>query len=157
MAERVVEVSCEIDAPIEVVWKILTDVEAYASWNPFVVKVDAPLGGTRPGSLMRFDVRWAEGGSARSKEIVVIAEGPAQADDGTWAARWVYDYKGLSAALGMIRARRTQELRQVPGRATRYSSHEVFSGWGSSLVPFERVEAGFRAQAEALKLKAEAG
>ena len=149
------EASCEIDAPIDTVWGLLTDVTNYDAWNPFVVHVQAPDGGTTPGALMKFQVRWVGGGSAKSKERVVSADAPTANADGVKTARWVYDFVSWMATVGMIRARRTQALRQEPGGKTLYTSHEVFSGWGSGGVPLGKVKAGFEAQAQALKASAE--
>ncbi len=35
---RHLETSITIDAPIQTVWKVLTDLEKYPSWNPFIQK-----------------------------------------------------------------------------------------------------------------------
>ena len=35
----------EIDAPIEAVWETLTDLSAYADWNPFIVSAEGRAAG----------------------------------------------------------------------------------------------------------------
>ncbi|MEO1714214.1 MAG: SRPBCC family protein, partial [Bacteroidota bacterium] len=35
---RHLETSITIDAPMQTVWKVLTDLEKYPSWNPFIQK-----------------------------------------------------------------------------------------------------------------------
>ena len=36
----VTSVTVEIDAPVAVVWQVLTDLDRYAEWNPFTVRID---------------------------------------------------------------------------------------------------------------------
>ena len=47
MAPPVAEASVTIEAPIDVVWAVMTDVARYREWNPFIVEV-----GLRDGALV---------------------------------------------------------------------------------------------------------
>lgn len=38
-----IETEIFIDAPCEKVWKILTDLDNYATWNPFIVKAKGKI------------------------------------------------------------------------------------------------------------------
>ncbi|UCE85470.1 MAG: SRPBCC family protein, partial [Deltaproteobacteria bacterium] len=40
---KCVRAEIEIDAPIERVWRILTDLDRYADWNPFTPRVESTL------------------------------------------------------------------------------------------------------------------
>ena len=42
-AENPVRAEIEIDAPVERVWQILTDVDRYGDWNPFTPRVETSL------------------------------------------------------------------------------------------------------------------
>lgn len=150
---RTVKASTTIHAPIEKVWEILTDTASYPDWNPFVVKITPT---TKPdvGTLMTFTVRWISGGGTTSKELVTGFHPPKTSEDGT-KATWLYSYQGLAATIYMIRGHRTQTLTALSEDVTRYDAQEVFTGWGSFLVPFKKVKQGFEAQGAGLKAAAE--
>jgi len=43
-SEHLIEsVTVEIDAPVELVWSVLTDYARYPEWNPYTVRVDTTL------------------------------------------------------------------------------------------------------------------
>lgn len=155
MASRQLEHVVEIDAPIARVWDVLTDVEAYPTWNPFVTAVDGVRGQPETGTVMVLKVRWHDGGRARPTEIVRAFEPPTRGDDGVVRARWVYQYMGVMDRLGGVHGMRTQRLEQRDGGPTIYTGEEQFSGWMLWAVPMDKVDRGFRAQAEALKQEAE--
>lgn len=146
--------SIEIDAPLELVWRVMLDTEAYAEWNPFVVRAET----AQPpavGNPIRLHVRWAGGGSATSPERITALDGPATGPDGTTTALMSYVYEGLPSRLGLVRGVRHQRLEQPPGGPTLYATVEEFSG---PLVRFAgpgRVADGFRRHAEALKVRSE--
>ena len=90
----------------------------------------------------------------KTAETVTVFEPPQDVVDGR-AAVWAYRYSSFPAKIGMIRANRVQRLTQITPERTGYFSEEVFSGWGTILVPLGRVQAGFEVQARALKTYAE--
>jgi hypothetical protein len=142
-----------IDAPIETVWAVMTDVDAYAEWNPFVFRAEC-ASPPRSGDPIVLHVRWRNGRTTRSPERISVVE-PPQADGGGTRAALAYVYEGLPARLGLVRGTRWQRLHQEPGGPTTYDTVEEFSGPLVPLAGPARVADGFRRHAEALKVRAE--
>jgi hypothetical protein len=142
-----------IDAPLAKVWAVMTDIDAYGEWNPFLFRAECPTP-PKPGDPIVLHVRWRNGRTTRSPERISAVEPPHQ-DGDTARALLAYVYEGLPARLGLVRGTRFQRLSQVPGGPTVYETVEEFSG---PLVPLAgpgRVADGFRRHAEALKLRCE--
>jgi hypothetical protein len=131
-----------IDAPLEVVWRVMLDTEKYAEWNPFVERADTP---TPPavGNPIVLHVRWANGGTVTSPERITVIEPPATTD-GVTTAHLAYEYEGFPARLRLLSATRHQRLTQRPGEPTTYETVEEFSGPLVRLAGPKRVEDGFR-------------
>lgn len=143
----------EIDAPLDTVWSVMLDVDAYGEWNPFLFKAECVSPPT-PGDPIKLYVRWPNGKVTTSPERIYAVEHPAD-DGGVRRAVLAYDYEGLPAKLGLVRGRRYQRLSQEPGGPTIYDTVEEFSG---PLVPLAgpgRVADGFSRHAAALKARAE--
>lgn len=140
--------TCVINAPIEQVWAIMTNIQNYPAWNPFVYKIEADSLAPKAGGKMTFSVQFEKGSKARSKEFVTVFTPPTAAEP---TAYWTYRFDSFLHKIGMIRAIRTQELRVLPDGKTAYSTTEIFSGWGQAFVPIEQVQLGFETQAAALK------
>ena len=146
--------SATIDAPIEVVWGVMLDTEAYGEWNPFVERLESPQPPAE-GAPIVLHVRWANGKTARSPERIVTIEPPERDSGGVATACLSYVYEGLPSKLGLVKGVRHQRLRQPPGGQTSYDTVEEFSG---PLVRFAgpaRVAEGFARHAAALKRRAE--
>jgi hypothetical protein len=145
--------SVRIHAPLDTVWAVMIDVEAYAEWNPFVHHVEcrAPQ---RPGEPIVLHVRWRNGRTTVSPERITLVEPPYQ-DGGTRRATLAYAYEGLPSRLGLVRGTRYQRLSQVTGGVTVYDTVEEFSGPLVPLAGPARVADGFRRHAEALRMRAE--
>jgi hypothetical protein len=149
---RWAEASASIEAPIEVVWAVVLDLDAYPSWNPFVVRIDGPVG--RPaavGDELVLHVRWASGRGVTTRERITRLDPPA---DGR--ATLEYEFGGPLAALGLVRGRRLQELEGGPGERTRYRTAERLHGLLAFAAPIGRVQDGFERHAAALAARAEA-
>lgn len=146
--------SVEIDAPLERVWSIMLDTEAYAEWNPFVVRAECAE--PRVGEPIVLHVRWADGKGTRSPERISVLEPPTTEADGTTRATLAYVFEGWPARLGLIRGTRFQRLSQAPGGPTTYDTVEEFSGPMVKYAGPGRVADGFRRHAEGLKARAEA-
>ena len=146
--------SATIDAPIEVVWGVMLDTEAYGEWNPFVERLESPQPPTE-GDPIVLHVRWANGKTARSPERIVTIQAPQRDSGGVATACLSYVYEGLPSKLGLVKGVRHQRLRQSPGGPTSYDTVEEFSG---PLVRFAgpgRVAEGFAGHAAGLKRRAE--
>ena len=141
-----------IDAPIDVVWAAMLDTDAYAAWNPFIVRVDRKaVGPLAVGQQLVLHVKWGSGGGARATERISGLTPPTP--DGT--ALLEYDYGGPLAALGLVRGRRRQRLESVsPGR-TSYETAERLTGLLAWAAPTAKVQDGFERHAHALKDRAE--
>jgi hypothetical protein len=145
--------SVDIDAPIDRVWAVMLDTEAYAEWNPFVVRAECATP-PKVGDPIKLHVRWANGRGTTSPERISDVD-PPHDDDGVRRATLTYVYEGLPAKLGLVRGTRHQRLSQAPGGPTRYETVEEFSGPLVRLAGPRRVEDGFRRHAEALKARSE--
>ena len=144
----------EIDAPVEVVWALMLDLDSYGDWNPFIYRVDRAEGLTgRPaqiGERFTLQVRFGGGRAVASRERVTAIEAPV---DGQ--ARLEYQFYGRLHRLGLVRGRRQQHLSAAGGRSTVYSTEETFRGPLGFVLPVRAVQNGFRRHAAALKGRAE--
>ena len=145
--------SVDIDAPIDRVWAVMLDTEAYAEWNPFVVRAECATP-PKVGDPIKLHVRWANGRGTTSPERISDVD-PPHDEDGVRRATLTYVYEGIPAKLGLVRGTRHQRLSQAPGGPTRYETVEEFSGPLVKLAGPRRVEDGFRRHAEALKARSE--
>ena len=145
--------SVDIDAPIERVWAVMLDTEAYGEWNPFVVRA-ACATPPKVGDPITLHVKWANGGGTTSPERITGIE-PPHDEEGVRRATLAYVFEGWPARLGLVRGTRYQRLSQVPGGPTCYETVEEFSGPLVPLAGPKRVEDGFRRHAEALKKRCE--
>jgi hypothetical protein len=142
-----------IDAPLETVWTVMIDVDAYGEWNPFVFRAECRTPPTS-GDPIVLHVRWRNGRTTRSPERISVVAPPHQDGGGTRAAL-AYVYAGLPARIGLVRGTRHQLLHQAPGGPTVYDTYEEFSGPLVALAGPARVADGFRRHADALKSRAE--
>jgi hypothetical protein len=140
-----------IDAPLDLVWSVMLDFEAYPAWNPFVVRVD---GARVPevGDDLVLHVRWSSGRGVTSRERVTRVEPPGGEPR---RAALEYEFGGPLAALGLVRGRRLQEVEEVLD-GTRYRTSERLHGRLVFAAPLGRVRDGFERHAAALKVRAEA-
>jgi uncharacterized protein YndB with AHSA1/START domain len=147
--------SIEIDAPLELVWAVMLDTEAYAEWNPFVERAET-ASPAQVGNPIVLHVRWANGRTTRSPERISAIEPPTTGADGVTTACLSYVFEGWPAKVGLVRGTRHQRLTQKPGGPTSYHTVEEFSGPFVKLAGPGRVADGFRRHAEGLKRRAEA-
>jgi hypothetical protein len=146
--------STVIEAPMQLVWDVMLDVEAYAEWNPFIVRVGLP-GRRTPelGDRLVLHVRWSTGGRARSSERVVTLDPPAAS--GGRKALLEYEYGGPLGGARLVRGRRRQELNRLEDGITTYNTFERLHGPLAWAAPIARVQDGFERHAQALKDRAE--
>lgn len=146
---RTASTSLVIQAPIDKVWEVMTAIEQYPAWNPFIYEVKADALAPKVGGEMTFQVKFANGSTATSKERVNIFSPPQEGQSST--AEWSYVFEGILPALYCIQATRIQQLTPLPNGATQYFTSEAFRGWGQWLLPLKQVQQGFEIQAAALK------
>lgn len=145
--------SVVIDAPLQLVWEVMLDTEAYAAWNPFVERVDT-ASPAAVGNPIVLHVRWPGGRTNRSPERITAIDAPTVAEGRTTAAL-SYAFEGLPARLGLVRSVRHQRLTQSDDGPTTYDTVGEFSGPLVPLAGMARVADGFRRHAEGLKQRAE--
>jgi hypothetical protein len=143
-----------IEAPLDLVWAVMLDLDAYPGWNPFVVRVDGPVG--RPpavGDGLVLHVRWAGGRGVTSRERITRLEPP---EGEPRRAALEYEFGGPLASVGFVRGRRLQEIEALEEGITRYRTNERLHGLLVFAAPLGRVQDGFERHATALKARAEA-
>jgi uncharacterized protein YndB with AHSA1/START domain len=158
MASPTAEHSVAIDAPIDVVWSVMTDLPRYGEWNPFVVSItrrdSAPM---RVGTAVSLHVRWSDGGEERTVEVVTRLEPPGRGSSSdARRATMEYRYTGWLPRLHLVEGSRLQTLEQAPGGRTVYRTLEVFRGLLAFAVPLAKVQDGFERHAAALAARAQA-
>lgn len=135
-----------IDAPPRLVWDILTDLEQYESWNPFVV---AARGEVAVGQRLVNRLQ-PPGGRAQTFKPTVTEVEPAR----------TFEWLGRLGLPGLFDGRHRFDLEATDSGGTLLTHREFFSGM---LVPLFRssldtkARAGFELMNDALKARAEAG
>ncbi len=144
---RTVATTVSIDAPIENVWRIMTDLPGYQRWNDFVIRIDGPAE-VRVGSSLKLHARLMPGVVSRLRLKVTAFAPPCDGE-----AALVYEVVGWMAH--GVAATRTQALIATGDGVCRYETREVFSGPLHSLVPYGLVQRGTQRHADGLKRAAE--
>jgi len=134
----------DIEAPVSVVWEVITDLPRYEEWNPFQVSARSTL---EPGSAIEMQVQIFDLFTQPQRETI-LEYVPER------CLAW-----GLpGGALGAIRSRRAHEVEANGEACTRYRSHFELAGWLAPLTAGllgSRLKAGFEAASLALKERAE--
>jgi len=135
----------EIDATPETVWDVLTDLDHYPEWNPFIVEAS---GDVVVGSKLVNRLEPPGGKGMTFKPTVTVVE-PAT----------TFEWLGRPGVPGIFDGRHRFHLEATPSGGTRLTHDEEFSG---ALVRLMRksldthTKAGFEAMNTALKTRAEA-
>ena len=135
----------DIEATPQTVWNVLTDLDHYSEWNPFIVEAsgDAVVGNKLTNRMQ------APGGKAMTIKPAVTAVEPAE----------TFEWLGHLGVPRVFDGRHRFELQTTPTGGTRVLHTEQFRG---VLVRFMRktldtqTHAGFEAMNTALKTRAEA-
>lgn len=151
----VAEASVDIAAPIDLVWRVMTDVARYPEWNPFVVDIRPVRGDFVVGAPIALTVKWGRGGGASTIEVVDRLDAPAPGGDAVQRALMEYRFVGWLPRLALVRGSRQQALAQPPGGPTTYRTTERFTGLLARGVPLAKVQDGFERHARALKARVE--
>lgn len=145
---KVIATKREINAPIEKVWGVMTQIEKYPEWNPFIVKIDSNKSVPTIATKMLFYIEWFDGSKTTSGERVTVFN-PPDFYHGK-SAKWEYIFDSFLSTIGMVKAHRYQHLTFKDGLTT-YETAETFRGWGTAFLPVKKIERGFEDQADALK------
>ncbi|MEM1220459.1 MAG: SRPBCC domain-containing protein [Bacteroidota bacterium] len=151
---RRIEAAVTIEADIQTVWAVIVTTSEYPKWNSFIPKVETNIDPPTVGTVMQFTVRWADGSTQKSGELVRVFNPPQPSESGL-RAEWSYSFKSFLSTIGMVRAVRRQILTQTAEGHTQYETFEEFRGWGTAFLPYDKVQEGFNRQASALKARCE--
>jgi uncharacterized protein YndB with AHSA1/START domain len=143
----VIDATLDIEAPAELVWRVITDFPRYAEWNPFLASCSSTL---KPGDPIDLQVRLSASGTRAQREWI-LSHSPGRE----------FSYRMKPAPLGALRSRRSHTVTPLgPGRS-RYESHFELGGWLQPLVRtllgaqlergFAGMTAGIKSQAELLQ------
>jgi hypothetical protein len=133
----------DIDAPPEVVWSVLTDLDGYHEWNPFVVSAK---GTVAVGERLTNRIEPPGGKGMTFKPTVTIVE-----------TDQVFEWLGRLGVPGIFDGRHRFEL-EATASGTHFTQSEFFKG---ALVRFlkgsldDHTMQGFEAMNRALKDRAE--
>jgi len=133
----------EINASAEKVWNILSDFEAFPSWNPFVIKA---VGEPKEGARLAIEVQLPEAQKLNFTPVVLKAEPNKE-------LRWVG-----TMPIGMFRGEHFYVIEPIGENKIRFVHGEHFSGWLVRLIWLmvgKQTEKGYRIMNEALKKRAE--
>ncbi len=138
------ETQIDIAASPEIVWTILTDLEAYSDWNPFIVSAE---GNAAVGERLTNRIQ-SPGGRALTFRPTVTAADPEQK----------FEWLGRLLLPGVMDGRHTFKL-EATETGTRFTHGENFSGIlvrlmrksldGGTLQGFEAMNAALKTRAEA--------
>ena len=133
-----------IAAPPERVWEVLTDFDAYPSWNPFIKSIAGRL---VVGSELEVRIEPPGGRGMNFRPKVLKAEPQRRL---TWLGRFLLP--------GLVDGEHSFEIEPSGDAGSRFVQRERFSG---VLVPLlgatlRKTEEGFGAMNQALKERAEA-
>ena len=135
----------DISAPPEAVWAVLTDLDSYSEWNPFIVEAS---GDVAVGSKLVNRMQPPGGKGMTFKPTVTVLERAK-----------TLEWLGRPGVPGIFDGRNRFDLVATPSGGTQVTHTEKFSG---AMVRFMRTSldtqthAGFVAMNEALKTRAEA-
>jgi hypothetical protein len=143
---RTIRSAIEIRAPIDAVWRVLTDFDAYPEWNPHVVKV---LGKPRIGGRITIHTRPPTGRTVVMRPVILSWTPPRE-------LRW----RAIFVSRRLFSGEHGFQLEATAPDRVRFVQDETFSGVLVPLYSRLRLAAtrrGFERMNEALRERAEAG
>lgn len=108
-----------IQAPVEKVWKVLTDVEKYPQWNPFIKSFQGNL---VEGEIIQVELQPADKNPMTMRPQIILVQKERE-------LRW----KGRMFLPGIFDGEHIFELTVLENQTTRFIHREKFSG---VMVPF---------------------
>ena len=142
---RTIRSAIEIRAPLDVVWRVLTDFEAYPAWNPHVRRI---LGRPRLGGRITIHTRPPGGRTVVMRPVILNWMPPREL---RWRATFV-SRRLFSGEHGF-------RLEETAPNRVRFAQDDTFSGLLVPLYARLRLAAtrrGFEQMNEALRERAEA-
>lgn len=133
--------SIEINAPIELVWNVLTDFSKYTDWNRFTPIVETS---GRLGDGVTLHVNLSSGNKLTKSQLIIEQFEP-------YTLCWGDDNL-------FVKAHRTQTLEQLGPTKTLYQSVEPFAGLIKPIIMLaykDKLMRGYQWAAEGLKAESE--
>jgi hypothetical protein len=142
---RTIRSAIEIRAPIDAVWRVLTDFDAYPAWNPHVVKV---LGRPRVGGRITIHSRPPRGRTVVMRPVIL-----------TWTPPRELRWRATFVSRRLFSGEHGFRLEATAPDRVRFVQDETFSGLLVPLYSRFRLAAtrrGFEQMNQALRERAEA-
>ncbi len=139
-----IEYRLGVQAPAEVIWSLIADIDAWPSWNPLYTRAQ---GRVRIGAPVSLEMSLA-GHPVRQIESTVL----------DWVPNDQLHLRS-SGLGGLVRSIRYIEIEAIAGSGCIFSNGELFAGWlGPHIAKRQRssLRAGFTAMGEAMRARAEA-
>lgn len=136
------ETHITINSSASKVWEVLTDTLKYASWNPFIIKVEGEF---KTGQTVKNTLHLNGKDNVFEPEIVVCKSNEQ--------LRWIG-----KLPLGMFTGEHYFTLKEIAPNQTVLTHGENFSGWLSGLILWQvgaNTKRGFEAMNRALKQRVE--
>jgi len=147
MAKHTISIQAvKINAPAELVWRVLTDFSAYPDWNPFPVKAESTLQLGEP--VVLYIPQGRRGKLMKQTFILEICQAPNK-------IAWRLPKMGHKL---LFNAYRVQTIDAISETSCRYSTSDTFAGLIAGKIYKAQgkwVEKNFIKMAEALKLRCE--
>ena len=141
---RTIRSAIEIRAPLDVVWRVLTDFDAYPAWNPHVRRV---VGKPRIGGRLGIHTRPPGGRTVVMRPIIL-----------EWAPPRELRWRATFVSPRMFSGEHGFRLEELGPNRVRFSQDETFSGLMVPLYAQLRLAStrlGFAQMNEALRTRAE--
>lgn len=139
-----IDESVDVRAPAALVWEVITDLDRYGEWNPFVVACRSSL---RAGEPIDMKVQIFDR-FVQSQRETILEHVPG--------VRLAYGLPPMP--LGALESHRSHAVEPTGPDSCRYRSHFRLTGWLAPVTRTllgRRLDAGFRAMTRALVQRAE--
>lgn len=139
----IIDCELEINAPLDTVWEVITDVKRYSEWNQFTVECKSTL---KPGDPIDMKVMLFSKPQAQTETIF------------THVPKQSMSYGLDGGVLKAIMSNRIHTVKALGPNRTHYHSHFELSGWLMPLVRAlmrSRLENGFRVMTAGIRDRAE--
>jgi hypothetical protein len=140
---KTLDTSIEIAAPPDRVWQVISDLESFSSWNPFITKA---MGRLAVGDTLSITIA-PPGGRPMNFKPKLLEVDPDH------RIRWI----GRFLVPGLFDGEHLLQVEPLGGGRSRFTQSERFTGlltWFSGKT-FSRTRAGFEAMNAALKQRSE--
>lgn len=139
----IIDLEVEINASLDTVWEVITDVARYSEWNKFTVECKSTL---KPGDPITMKVMLFSKPQPQTETIF------------THVPKQSMSYGLDGGALKAIVSNRIHTVKALSPNRTQYRSHFELSGWMMPLVRAlmrSRLEIGFRNMTDGIKMQSE--